>query len=495
MNHLGSNLLEQTPRLVRAVRRVLGSVFLCGLCTGLSFAALSAESEAPKAPQTIYHYTLKNGMELIVLPDHRAPTAVHMVWVRVGSVDEVDGTSGVAHAIEHMMFKGTPKVGPGEFSRRVAALGGRENAFTNQDYTGFFQQIPANRLEAVMRLEADRFVNNKWPDAEFKKEIEVIKEERRMRTEDVPRSLLNEQLNAVQFTASAYRRPVIGWMNDLDEMTANDVRNFHSTWYKPNNAAVVVVGDVQPKQVLALANSIYGSIPVGQLPKRKPRLEPEQTGVRTLEVKAPAEQGLLVLSWKVVGYSADTALAQQRQDALALQMLSAVLDGYSGARLERAITQGDHPVADEVGAEYSFSGRGPQVFQLVAVPKKGQDLAQLESALKSQIQKVADEGVTAAELKRVKAQWIAGAVYKRDSLFFQAQELGTNWIEGFPLDASDQILKALAQVTPEQVKDVAKRYFVDDHLTVGHLNPLPVNKEDAKRAAQAAAMMRDGGLR
>ena len=456
---------------------------------------LHAQTSSDPA-QTIQHFTLSNGMELVVLPDHRAATVVHMGWVRVGAIDEVDGTTGVAHAIEHMMFKGTPTVGVGQFSKKVAALGGRENAFTNQDYTGFFQQIPASRLEAVMRLEADRFEHNSWADAEFKKEIEVIKEERRMRTDDVPRSILNEQVNAVQFTASPYRRPVIGWMNDLDSMTADDVRNFHKTWYKASNAVVVVVGDVEPLAVKKMAERIYSVIPKGTVPLRKPRVEPEQTGLRRLSVKAPAEQAFLIMSWKVPGYKADPA-SSDHSDALALQMLSAVLDGYSGARLDRALTQGEHPLADEAGAEYTFSGRGPQVFQLQAVPAAGQSTDQLETALKAQIKRIADEGVSEAELNRVKAQWIAAAVYKRDSLFNQAQEIGSYWIEGLPLDTNDRLIKELSSITPKQVQSVAKKYFDDDHLTVGTLVPLPVNSEAAKKAANAAKAnaMKEGVLR
>ena len=223
-------------------------------------------------------FQLANGMQLIVQPDRRAPTAMHMVWVRVGSMDEVDGTSGVAHVLEHMMFKGTKTVPPGDFSRRVAALGGQENAFTSRDYTGYYQQIPSHRLEEVMRLEADRFAHNQWPDAEFRKEIEVVKEERRMRTEDQPRALLWEQLGAAAFVASPYRRPVVGWMSDLDAMTPDDVRQFHHRWYVPGNATVVVAGDVDVAKVRALAEKIYGSIPARAVPERKPRTEPAQRG-------------------------------------------------------------------------------------------------------------------------------------------------------------------------------------------------------------------------
>ncbi|MBQ0132837.1 MAG: insulinase family protein, partial [Comamonas sp.] len=197
-------------------------------------------STSQASPATaVQQFTLSNGMQLIVQPDRRAPTAVHMLWLRVGAMDEVDGTTGVAHALEHMMFKGSHKLAPGDFSRRVAALGGQENAFTNRDYTGYYQQIPSNRLREVMELEADRFAHNHWPDAEFTKEIEVIKEERRMRTEDNPRGMLFEQLSATVFQSNPYRRPVVGWMSDLDAMTPQDVRDFHQQWYVPANAAIV----------------------------------------------------------------------------------------------------------------------------------------------------------------------------------------------------------------------------------------------------------------
>ena len=183
-------------------------------------------------------------MQLIVQPDHRAPTAVNMLWLRVGAMDEVSGTTGVAHVLEHMMFKGSEKLEPGEFSRRVAALGGQENAFTSRDYTGYYQQIPANRLREVMELEADRFAHNQWPDDEFTKEIEVVKEERRMRTEDNPHGMLFEQLSATVFQSNPYGHPIVGWMSDLDAMTPDDVRAFHQKWYVPENAAVVIAGDV-----------------------------------------------------------------------------------------------------------------------------------------------------------------------------------------------------------------------------------------------------------
>jgi len=427
--------------------------------------------QAPAASaQSLQEFTLANGMRVIVKADPKAPTAVHMVWLRVGSMDEVDGVSGVAHVLEHMLFKGSPTVKPGEFSRRVAAMGGRENAFTNRDYTGYFQQIPANRLPDVMRLEADRFVNNQWPDDEFKRELEVVKEERRMRTDDVPRMQLYEQLNATQFTTSPYRRPVVGWMNDLDAMQPQDARDFYKRWYVPANAAVVIVGDVNVAQVKKWAEEFYGRIPAGKVPERKPRLEPEQTGTRRVQVKAPAEQAYVVLSWKVPGFKAFDN-EPSNQDALALTMLSAVLDGYAGARLDRALAQGDDRIADSVGASNGLSGRGPQTFSLEGIPAKGKTTEQLEAALRAQVARIAKEGVNEAEMRRVRAQWLASNIYQRDSLFNQAREIGTYWVEGLPADTSDRLIERLAAVTPEQIQKVAQTYFGDDNLTVATLLP------------------------
>lgn len=460
------------------LRRLLA---LSGLLFSLSFTGASLAQPAPaKAEQ----FRLSNGMTVIVKPDRRAPTAVHMLWVRVGAMDEVDGTSGVAHVLEHMMFKGTPDLKPGEFSRRVAALGGRENAFTSRDTTGYFQQIPAGKLEEVMRLEADRFARNQWADEEFLRELEVVKEERRQRVDDNPRSRLFEQLMATAFIASPYRRPVAGWMSDLDAMRPQDARDFYARWYVPANAAVVVAGDVDPQQVLRLAERHYGRIAARPVPQRKPRAEPEQAGMRRIEFKAPADQAYVALAFKVPQLTSFEP-TPENDDALALTVLAAVLDGYSGARLDRALTQGPDRVADSVGASNGLWGRGPQLFTLDGVPAPGKTAQQVEAALRAEVARVAQGGVSEAELTRVKTRWIAGEVYKLDSLMSQARELGSSWMLGMPLDAPQQLMQRLSAVTAEQVKAVAAKYFGDDQLTVGILRPQPVDPNRKPRAPAA----------
>lgn len=436
-------------------------------------AAAQITGPAPTQEKPL-QYQLPNGLTLIVKPDRRAPTAVHMLYVRVGSMDEVDGSTGVAHVLEHMMFKGTPTTKPGEFSRLVAALGGRENAFTTRDNTGYFQQIPAGRLEDVIRLEADRFARNQWADDEFKREIEVVKEERRLRTEDSPRAQLFEQLNGTIFQASPYRRPVVGWMSDLDAMTAEDAREFWRRWYVPANAAVIVAGDVDPQEVRRLVEKYYGGIPARAVPPRKPREEPPQNGMRRLEFKAPADQSFVTLAFKVPQLRTFDR-NPETDDALALTVLAAVLDGYEGARLDRALTQGPDRVADSVDADNGLWGRGPQLFTLSGVPAAGKTPEQVEAALRAQVARVAREGVTEAELKRVLTRWIAGEIYKLDSVMNQARELGGAWVVGLPIDADDRLMARLREVTAEQVKSVAARYFGDDQLTVGILRPLPVD--------------------
>lgn len=441
---------------------------------------------SPLTTPKVEQFTLANGMTVIVKPDRRAPTAAHMLWVRVGSIDEVDGTSGVAHVLEHMLFKGTASTKPGEFSRRVAALGGRDNAFTSRDATGYHQQIPSNKLEDVMRLEADRFANNQWADDEFKREIEVVKEERRSRTDESPRALMFEAATALTFTASPYRRPIVGWMSDLDAMTPQDARDFYQRWYVPGNAAVVVTGDVDLAEVKRLAEKYYGPIAARPVPVRKPRDEPVQSGAKRMDFKGVASQAYVSLSFKVPKLqAADFADDKAGREALALTVLAAVLDGYSGARLARALEQdlpgGVGRLADSADAYNGLLGRGPQLFVLAGVPAPGKTAEQVATALRQQVALIAQAGVSDAELNRVKVQWVASETYKLDSVFNQARELGSNWVNGLPLDADARLIAKLRSITSAEVQAVAAKYFGDDQLTVATLVPQPLDPNAVRK--------------
>jgi zinc protease len=417
-------------------------------------------------------FMLKNGMKIIVKEDHRAPTVAHMVWYRVGSVDEVNGTTGVAHALEHMMFKGTTTLKPGEFSKRVAEMGGRENAFTNKDYTAYFQQIEKSRLGAVMALEADRMVNLVFDPEQFSREIRVVMEERRLRTDDQPTALVYEALNAATWVAHPYHHPVIGWMDDLQHMTVQDVKAWHDRWYVPNNATMVVVGDVNAQEVAALAEKNFGAIPSRPLPVTRPQNEPPQQGIRRVTVKAPAENPYVALAF----HAPSLRDVEKDDDVHALDVLAAVLDGYDNARLSATLVRTER-IANSAGASYSSDARGASLFILDGVPVKGVTTDQLEKRLRGEVRRIATEGVSDQELQRVKNQLIAGQIYKRDSIFGQAMEIGTIEMSGISQKQIDRIIEKLGQVTAQQVKQVAQKYFGDDALTVANLVPLPLSEK------------------
>jgi len=416
-----------------------------------------------------HEFLLANGLKLIVKEDHRAPTVVNMVWYRAGSIDELSGTTGVAHVLEHMMFKGTKKLKPGEFSKRVAELGGRDNAFTSKDYTAYHQQVERSRLAQVMALEADRMQNLTMDPAEFGKEIKVVMEERRLRTEDKPLSLLREALYATAFVASPYRHPVVGWMDDLQNMTAADALAWYQRWYAPNNAVVVIAGDVDPQQVLKLAEKYFGAIPPKTLPKTKPQQEPIQNGIRRVNVKAPAENPFLMMAYKVPRLLD----IEKDEEPYALELLAAVLDGYDNARLPAKLVRTNR-IANSVDAGYDGIGRGPTLFMLAGAPTKDSSVEKLEAALRAEVARIAQDGVSAQELKRVKAQVIAGQVYKRDSVFGQAMEIGSVELSGISHKQIDRMIERLSSITPQQVQAVAQKYFSDDQLTVATLTPLPL---------------------
>ncbi|HEY0844378.1 MAG TPA: pitrilysin family protein [Noviherbaspirillum sp.] len=435
---------------------------------------IAAATPVLAATNVAHECSLTNGMKVIVKEDHRAPTVAHMVWYKAGSMDEQNGMTGLAHVLEHMMFKGTKTLKPGEFSRRVAALGGRENAFTSKDYTAYFQQVEKSRLEQVMALEADRMANLVFSKEEFAQEIRVVMEERRWRTEDQPIALLYEALYATAFFSHPYHHPIVGWMSDLQNMTVDDTRDWYMRWYVPNNATMVVAGDVVPQQVCKAAQKHFGRIPSRAFRDTRPQTEAPQRGIRRVTVKAPAENPYVALAFK----APTLRDVEKDEDAYALDVLAAVLDGYDNARLNARLVRTDR-VANSADAGYSNINRGPSLFILSGVPAAGTTPDMLEQRLRAEVARVAKEGVTEEELKRVKTQLIAGQIYKRDSAFGQAMEIGELEMAGISHTRIDRIIEKLGNVTAAQVQAVASRYFGDDALTVATLVPLPLTEKKA----------------
>ncbi|MCC6207719.1 MAG: insulinase family protein [Gammaproteobacteria bacterium] len=434
---------------------------------GVGYAAADATTEPAK---TVHEYTLGNGMKVLVKEDHRAPIVVSQVWYKVGSSYEHDGITGVSHALEHMMFKGTRKHPGGEFSRIVSENGGRENAFTGRDYTTYFQQLEKSRLPISFELEADRMRNLVLPADEFAKELKVVQEERRMRTDDNPEALTYEQFSAAAFVNSPYHHPIIGWMNDLDAMHIDDLRAWYRTWYAPNNATLVVAGDVDPEAVYKLARRHFSSLKPSRIPAQKPRLEIAQTGERRITVKAPAQLPYLVMGYKVPVLRT----AEDDGEIYALEVLAGILDGGDSARISTRLIR-EQRIAASAGAGYNPYSRLDDLFILDGTPAQGHDVAELEQALRQEIQRLSDEPVTAEELGRIKTQVIAADVYQRDSVFYQAMQLGMLETVGLNWRLADTYVERIRAVTAEQVQAVARKYLGPDRLTVAVLSPLPID--------------------
>lgn len=423
--------------------------------------------------QDTHEYLLKNGLRVIFKEDHRAPTVAHMVWYKAGSIDEVNGKTGVAHVLEHMMFKGTKNLKPGEFSKKVAEVGGRDNAFTSKDYTAYFQQIEKSHLSKMMALEADRMENLRISPEEFAKEIQVVMEERRLRTDDNSQALVYEQLMAAAYVSSPYRNPIVGWMDDLKSLTYQDALDWYQNWYAPNNAVLIVVGDVVPEEVLALAKKHYENIPSKKIQERKPQNEIQQIGFKKINVKVPAENADIHMAWKVPKLEPKDL---EYMEPYALSVLSAILDGHSNSRLNRKLVR-DQRIANSVSSSYDLNGRGPQLFSISATPTKNTGIDTLEKKIRKILLEVKEKGVTDIELNRVKSQLLSSQIYKRDSIFAQAMEIGMSEMEGFSWRDLDKVIANVQKVNSKDIQNVIQKYLIDDHLTIAILDPQPLSAQ------------------
>lgn len=449
----------------------------------LLFVMLLGTTSMALALPNVHEFTLDNGLKLLVREDHRAPVVVSQVWYKVGSSYEPIGLTGISHVLEHMMFKGTKNLEPGEFSRIIAAEGGTQNAFTGRDFTAYFQSLEKDRLEVSFRLEAERMANLLLTEKEFAQEIRVVAEERRLRTEDVPDSLTYEQFNATAYITSPYRNPIIGWMQDIESMELEDLQYWYQQWYAPNNATLVVVGDVDPQQVLALAKRHFGHLQPSELSAPRPAYEVSQRGERRTLVKAPAELPYILLGYKVPVLMT----AEQDWEPYALEVLAGILDAGGSARLSRNLIRGSQ-IAASARAGYNMTSRLDELFTLAANPAPGHAISELEQALRAEIQQLREERVSPEELARVVAQVIAEDIYQLDSMFYQAMRLGTLETVGLGWDALNNYVARIQAVTPEQVREVARKYLLDDQLTVAILEPLPLEAA-SRRPAPAGAVM------
>ncbi len=437
------------------------AALLCGLLIA-PLAALAADS------QPTHEFRLENGLKIIVREDHRAPVVVSQLWYKVGSSYETPGQTGLSHALEHMMFKGSERLAPGESSRILRELGAEENAFTSDDYTAYYQVLAADRLAVAFELEAERMNSLKLPEDEFLREIQVIMEERRLRTDDNPSSLAYERFKAMAFPASGYHNPTIGWMADLKRMTVGELRSWYQDWYAPNNATLVVVGDVQPDAVKALAERYFGALPSRPIPAANKPLELAEPGERQITLYLKTQLPSLMMAFNVPSL----ATSENASQVHALRLISALLDGGYSSRLPARLERGEELVSG-ASAWYDAFKRGDSLFVLSASPntQKGKTLEQVQAGLWRELKALQEQPPTAAELERVRAQVISGLVYERDSITSQATTIGQLETVGLKWQLMDDDLAALQAVTPEDVQAAAKTFFTPARLSVAYSLP------------------------
>ena len=434
----------------------------------LLLVGLAGSTHASDTRQPTHEFTLDNGLKVIVREDHRAPVVVSQLWYRVGSSYEPPGRTGLSHALEHMMFKGSERLAPGQASRLLSSLGAQENAFTGRDYTAYYQILSRDQLAIALELEAERMHNLTLPEDEFLREMEVIKEERRLRVDDNPNSLAYERFLSQAYMASPYAQPVIGWMHDLERLTVEDMREWYDRYYQPSNAILVIVGDVQLKEVRDLAERYFA--PQANQPVPSPRAPLELPGgaERQLTLQLPVQMPSLLMGFNVPSLST----AEQAWEVHALRLLSEVLDGGYSARLASHLERGQS-IATSASANYDGFARGDSLFLLTGIPNQSREasLEQLEQALWEQIEQLQQSPPSQQELNRVQAQMTAQLVYAQDSISHQANQIGMLESIGLPWTLLDDNIAALQNITPEQISEVARRYLTAERLTRAHILP------------------------
>ncbi len=449
------------PRpLVSTPRRSAALAVVVGLAAWLMPPAASAAVFNPSS------FTLSNGLQVVVISNRRAPIVIQMVWYRVGAADDPAGKSGVAHFFEHLMFKGTKDVPPGEFSKIVARNGGQDNAFTSHDYTAYFQRVAKDRLELVMRLEADRMSNLVLSDAVVLPERDVVLEERRSRTGNNPGAQLYEHSRAALYLNHPYRVPVIGWRSELEKLTTADAIAFYRRHYAPNNAILIIAGDVTADEIRPLAEKYYGPIPARPLAPRARAVEPDQRAARRVVLKSAQVRQP---SWSRT-YLAPSYTTGAGGEAYALQVLAEILGGGATSRLYRALVV-DQGVAASASAWYSADGLDSSEFGFSASPRPGTGIDAVETAMVAQIGRLLSAGVTAGEVARAKRALLAGAIYVRDSLRAGPNIFGRALTSGRTIEDVESWPERIDAVTAERVGAAARAVFRDNKSVTSVLLP------------------------
>ena len=431
------------------------------IALGLSLITLTARAELPT-----HEFQLDNGLDVLVREDHRAPVITVMVWFKAGSIDEAPYETGLAHVLEHMMFKGSKRLGAGEFSRLVARYGGSDNAFTSYDFTAYFQQYEASRLPLALELEAERLKNLKIDDESFRRELQVVMEERRQRTDDKPTALAWEKFQAVARPGTGYAHPIIGWRDQLAQLQPQQARDWYDRFYVPGNATLVIAGDVTPEQVRPLVEKFFADLPRGETPPRPETTLNPPPGERRMTLRLPVRVPALYMSYNVPSLTT----ADHQDDFYALTMLGGVLDGGTSARMESNLVRGQR-LAAGLGAGYDGLQRGNGTFTITATPNPAVSLDQLEAAIKAEIEEIAEQPPSEAEMDRVRAGVLAEQIYQRDSVMGQAMELGTLSVLGLDWRLAGQFDDNLEAVTPEQVQQAARKWLVAERSAVAHVIP------------------------
>ena len=449
------------------------------LMTAVAMLTLPTHVLEAQAATRAAEFTLKNGLKVVVVPDNRAPVVTHMVWYRVGAADEPPGVSGIAHFLEHLMFKSTEKIANGEFSKIVSRLGGQDNAFTGHDVTAYYQRVSKDRLAKVMEMEADRMVNLKLVEKEVLTERKVILEERRSRVENNPSAILDEQMNAALYLSHPYGMPVIGWEHEMAKLSRDDALTFYKRFYAPNNAILVVTGDVNADEVRTLAEATYGSIPANAEVRARPRpQEPEHRAPRRVELKDPRAGKP---SWNRA-YIAPSYLTAEPGEAEALDLLMKIAASGPTSRLYQSLVV-DDKVASSAGGWYSGAARDSGKIALYGVPADGVELDKVEAAIDAVLAEIRAKGVTAAELDRAKKTYLADFVYESDNQASLARRYGWSLTVGRTVKDIEDWPDRIAKVTVEDAHKAARKHLDIRRSVTGTLVP---GEPDAELKAPGA---------